>query len=176
VHGEGPYTKLGAIAAVVALVLGYLLSAAESHWWPFRAEEGLATPAHESRDEVPNSVAIEGNDATSTESTTSNQQQVPATDDPVEFVLSYYRLMPDTTIGWQYIGPDLRLRGRDSYERFWSRFDGVEVQGPPSVSNGFVSVRIVLYGADGSTTTEHHVLGIVPCGEHLCIDSDQLVG
>jgi hypothetical protein len=100
---------------------------------------------------------------------------VPAstTDARIGFVLSYYALMPNTDVGWELIGPHLRLRTQESYERFWSQFQGVEVLGQPTVNGDYVTVTIALYYRDSRPKlTETHVLGIVQIDDQFKIDSD----
>jgi hypothetical protein len=88
-------------------------------------------------------------------------------------VVHYYGLMPDTDAGWDLIGPNLRLRTRDSYEKFWSKFSGAEVVGTPAVEGSTVTARVRLHYRDGRPdVTETHVLGIAMQDDHLCIDAD----
>ncbi|MFJ7215290.1 protein kinase [Amycolatopsis sp. NPDC098790] len=99
----------------------------------------------------------------------------PSPGDLAGFVVHYYGLMPDTDAGWELIGPNLRLRTRDSYDKFWSRFSGAEVVGTPSVEGSTVTARIRLRHRDGRPdTTETHVLGLAMRDGGLCIDSDAL--
>ncbi|MFJ9785876.1 serine/threonine-protein kinase [Amycolatopsis sp. NPDC101161] len=99
----------------------------------------------------------------------------PAPGDLAGFVVHYYGLMPDTAAGWELIGPNLRLRTRDSYEKFWSKFSGAEVVGTPAVEGSTVTARIRLHHRDGRPdTTETHVLGLAMRDGELCIDSDAL--
>ncbi|MEA5366526.1 serine/threonine-protein kinase [Amycolatopsis sp., V23-08] len=99
----------------------------------------------------------------------------PSPGDLSGFVVHYYGLMPDTDSGWELIGPNLRLRTRDSYDKFWSRFSGAEVVGTPSVDGGSVTARIKFRYADGRPDlTETHVLGVAMWDGHLCIDSDSV--
>ncbi|MEV6640550.1 serine/threonine-protein kinase [Amycolatopsis sp. NPDC051371] len=97
----------------------------------------------------------------------------PSPGDLSGFVVHYYGLMPDTDSGWDLIGPNLRLRTRDSYDKFWSKFSGAEVVGTPAVEGSTVTARIRLHYRDGRPdTTETHVLGIAMQDGHLCIDAD----
>ncbi|MEU7784832.1 protein kinase [Amycolatopsis sp. NPDC049159] len=97
----------------------------------------------------------------------------PAPGDLAGFVVHYYGLLPDTDAGWALIGPNLRLRTRDSYDKFWSRFSGAEVVGTPAVEGSTVTARIRLHYRDGRpATTETHVLGLAMCDGELCVDSD----
>ncbi len=99
----------------------------------------------------------------------------PSPGDLAGFVVHYYGLMPDTDAGWELIGPNLRLRTRDSYDKFWSRFGGAEVVGTPAVEGSTVTARIRLHYRDGRPdTTETHVLGLAMRDGRLCIDSDAL--
>ncbi|MGW5717340.1 serine/threonine-protein kinase [Amycolatopsis sp. NPDC003865] len=99
----------------------------------------------------------------------------PAPGDLAGFVVHYYGLLPDTAAGWELIGPNLRLRTRDSYDKFWSRFSGAEVLGTPAVEGSTVTARIRLHYRDGRPdTTETHVLGLALRDGELCIDSDTL--
>ncbi|WIX89440.1 hypothetical protein [Amycolatopsis sp. DG1A-15b] len=95
------FTRIGAIAAVVALVPAYLAVAGDKDWWPCSPPvAGVARPAA--------SGAAPGGPARS----------APAPEDSATelagFVVGYYRSMPDTTAGWPLIGPNLRGRGRAS--------------------------------------------------------------
>jgi hypothetical protein len=97
----------------------------------------------------------------------------PSAGDLAGFVVHYYGLMPDTDAGWDLIGPNLRLRTRDSYEKFWSKFSGAEVVGTPAVEGSTVTARVRLHYRDGRPdVTETHVLGIAMQDDHLCIDAD----
>jgi hypothetical protein len=72
-------------------------------------------------------------------------------------------------------GPNLRLRTRDSYDKFWSRFSGAEVVGTPSVEDSTVTARVRFRYRDGRPdVTETHVLGVALWDGHLCIDSDSV--
>ena len=127
--------------------------------------------------------AAPGNSATPTSSanlpfSTTTTPKQPDTDetDLVAFVMGYYNVMPNTSAGWEFIGPNLQTRTRERYDRFWARYSRVDVLGKPSVQGNAVTVRIVLHRWDGQpNVTEDHVLGIATCGDHLCIDSDTLV-
>jgi hypothetical protein len=91
-------------------------------------------------------------------------------------VTGYYRLMPDTAAGWPLIGPNLQRRGRASYESHWGKISGVDVVTASVVTGTTVKVRISLHYRDGRPSTmETHELKIVPCDDHLCIDSDVLL-
>ncbi|WP_290059263.1 protein kinase domain-containing protein [Amycolatopsis solani] len=99
----------------------------------------------------------------------------PDPGDLAGFVVHYYGLMPDTAAGWELIGPNLRLRTRDSYDKFWSGFSGAEVVGTPAVAGSTVTARIRLHHRDGRPdSTETHVLGLALRDGELCIDSDSL--
>ncbi|WP_370965997.1 protein kinase [Amycolatopsis sp. cg9] len=99
----------------------------------------------------------------------------PAPADLAGFVVHYYGLMPDTAAGWELIGPNLRLRTRDSYDKFWSKFSGAEVVGSPAVEGSTVTARIRLHYRDGRPdSTETHVLGLAVQDGELRIDSDAL--
>ena len=99
----------------------------------------------------------------------------PSPGDVAGFVVHYYGLMPDTDAGWDLIGPNLRLRTRDSYDKFWSKFSGAEVVGTPAVAGSTVTARIRLHYRDGrAAVTETHVLGIAMVDGHLCIDADSV--
>ncbi|WP_439382181.1 protein kinase domain-containing protein [Amycolatopsis lexingtonensis] len=99
----------------------------------------------------------------------------PAPGDLAGFVVHYYGLMPDTAAGWELIGPNLRLRTRDSYDKFWSGFSGAEVVGTPAVAGSTVTARVRLHHRDGRPdSTETHVLGLAMRDGELCIDSDAL--
>jgi serine/threonine-protein kinase len=97
----------------------------------------------------------------------------PSPDDVAGFVVHYYGLMPDTDAGWDLIGPNLRLRTRDSYDKFWSKFSGAEVVGTPAVAGSTVTARVRLHYRDGrADVTETHVLGIAMADGRLCINAD----
>jgi hypothetical protein len=104
--------------------------------------------------------------------TTARESQ-PSPGDLSGFVVHYYGLMPDTDAGWDLIGPNLRLRTRDSYDKFWSKFSGAEVLGTPGVEDSTVTARIRLRYRDGRPdVTETHVLGVAMWDGHLCVDAD----
>ncbi|MDT7802997.1 MAG: serine/threonine protein kinase, bacterial [Actinomycetota bacterium] len=106
---------------------------------------------------------------------TTAQASRPSPGDLSGFVVHYYGLLPDTDSGWELIGPNLRLRTRDSYDKFWSKFSGAEVVGAPSVEGDSVTARIRLHYRDGRPdVTETHVLGVAMWDGHLCIDSDSV--
>jgi hypothetical protein len=160
---EGLFTRLGAIAAVVALVPAYLAVAGDQHWPPFSPVPGAAQPAP------------------SATSPAEPVRSAPAPDDAVDdlagFVVGYYRSMPDTTAGWPLIGPNLRDRGHASYDRFWGRYRSVEVLDPPSVRDSQVTVRIALHPRDGTATLiERHVLTVLRYDGGLRIDADEYLG
>ncbi|MCR6483230.1 serine/threonine protein kinase [Amycolatopsis sp. OK19-0408] len=99
----------------------------------------------------------------------------PAPRDLTGFVVHYYGLMPDTDAGWALIGPNLRLRTRDSYDKFWSKFSGAEVVGTPTAEGSTVTARIRLHYRDGRPdVTETHVLGIALRDGELCVDADSV--
>jgi hypothetical protein len=79
---EGPYTKISAVAAVLALVLAYLLAAAPAHWPPFSPVPGAAQPAPPGT------------------SHTEPARSAPAPNDAEEDLVGYYHSMPDTSAGW----------------------------------------------------------------------------
>jgi len=161
---EGCFTRLGAIAAVVALVPAYLAVAGDKDWWPFPPPvAGVARPA------PPFTSPAEP------------ARSAPVQDDAAaglaDFVIDYYRSMPDTTAGWPLIGPNLRGRGRASYDRFWGRYSGAEVLDQPSVRDSQVSVRIALHPRDGTATlVERHVLTVIRYDGGLRIDADEYLG
>jgi hypothetical protein len=165
---EGPFTRISAIIAVFALVMSYVIGAAPLHWWPFdkresaqQSKESLATAPMTGLPDLPVTSSVPPSGA--------------GREDPVQFVREYYRLMPDTAAGWEFIGPRLRLRTRESYDNFWAQFSAVEILSPPVVNGGYATVRIALYRKDGhAKKVERHVLGITSCGGHLCIDSDEV--
>ncbi|MEU0792800.1 hypothetical protein ABZ342_22230 [Amycolatopsis sp. NPDC005961] len=162
---EGFYTRLGAIAAVVALVPAYLAIAGDRHWPPFSAVPGVAQPAS------PGTSVTES----------ARPAPAPAPDDAATdlagFVTGYYRSMPDTEAGWPLIGPNLRGRGRASYDRFWGRYSSAEVLGAPSVRDSQVTVRIALHPRDGSAQLiERHVLTVIRYDGGLRIDADEYLG
>lgn len=60
--------------------------------------------------------------------------------------------------------------------RIWGKISGVDVLTASVVTGTIVKVRISLHYRDGRrSTTEIHELKIVPCDDHLCIDSDTLL-
>ncbi|GLY42161.1 hypothetical protein Amsp01_081840 [Amycolatopsis sp. NBRC 101858] len=160
---EGFYTRLGAVAAVIALVPAYLAVAGDQHWPPFPPVPGAAQPAPPGT------------------SRTEPARSAPAPDDAEEdlagFVVGYYRSMPDTSAGWPLIGPNLRGRGRASYDRFWGRYRSAEVLDQPSVRDSQVTVRIALHPRDGTATlVERHVLTVIHYDGGLRIDADEYLG
>jgi hypothetical protein len=160
---EGLYTRLGAIAAVVALVPAYLAVAGDQYWWPFPPLAGQAQPA------PPGTSPAEP------------ARSAPAPDDAADnlagFVIGYYRSMPDTAAGWPLIGPNLRGRGRASYDRYWGRYRSAEVLDQPSVRDSQVTVRIALHPRDGTAAlVERHVLTVVRYDGGLRIDADEYLG
>ncbi|UOZ06416.1 serine/threonine-protein kinase [Amycolatopsis sp. WQ 127309] len=103
------------------------------------------------------------------------QESRPSPGDLSGFVVHYYGLMPDTGSGWELIGPNLRLRTRDSYDKFWSKFSGAEVVGTPAVADSTVTARVRFHYRDGrADVTETHVLGVAMWEGHLCVDSDSV--
>jgi hypothetical protein len=164
---EGLFTRIGAIAAVVALVPAYLAVAGDKDWWPFPPPvAGVAQPAA--------SGAAPGGPG-------GPARSAPAPEDSATelagFVVGYYRSMPDTAAGWPLIGPNLRGRGRASYDRFWGRYRGAEVLAQPSVRDNQVSVRIALYPRDGGgAVVERHVLTVIHYDGGLRIDADEYLG
>jgi hypothetical protein len=106
----------------------------------------------------------------------SDQSEQPTGAQLAAFVLDYYSMIPDTNRGWNCIGPDLRLRTRASYDRFWGQFSGAEVESEPTVDGDFVTVRIRLKYRDGKPDpVETDRLGIVARNGELLIDSDAVV-
>jgi serine/threonine-protein kinase len=106
---------------------------------------------------------------------TTAQASRPSPGDLAGFVVHYYGLMPDTGSGWELIGPNLRLRTRDSYDEFWSKFSGAEVVGTPAVEDSTVTARVRFRYRDGRPdVTETHVLGVAMWDGHLCVDSDSV--
>ncbi|GAB3142193.1 hypothetical protein GCM10027258_26540 [Amycolatopsis stemonae] len=157
---EGPYTKISAVAAVLALVLGYLGAAASVHWWPF-AE---AHPAG-------------GGTSAAFASPVTNHATPSETEDLAGFVTGYYHLLPDTNAGWALVGPDLRQRGRAGYDRFWGGYTGVDVLEPPWVRDRQVTVRLALHPRAGTgTQVERHVLTVIRYDGGLRIDADEYLG
>lgn len=160
---EGPYTKISAVAAVLALVLAYLLAAAPAHWWPFPPVAGQAQSA-------PGGAAALAPPPVAERSTST-------ADELTAFVTRYYGLMPDTAAGWPLIGPNLHQRGRASYDRFWDRYSGADVLDPPSARDDQVTVRIALRPRDGGASIrERHVLTVIPYDGSLRIDADEYPG
>ncbi|MEU8638357.1 hypothetical protein AB0C38_39765 [Amycolatopsis sp. NPDC048633] len=157
------------MAAVLALVLAYLLAAAPAHWWPFPTVAGQAQSAPGGTTAV---FAPPVADYSTTPQTTTAVEE-----DLAGFVLGYYRSMPDTTAGWPLIGPNLHGRGRASYDRFWGRYGSAEVLDRPSVRDSQVTVRIALHPRDGTATlVERHVLTIIRYDGGLRIDADEYLG
>lgn len=151
------------MASILALVLAYLLAAAPAHWWPFLPVVGEANSAPVS---VPRG-----------ETPLPAPPVTTAGEDFADFVTGYYALMPDTAAGWPLIGPNLRQRGRASYDRFWGRYRGADVLDPPSVRAGQVTVRIALNPRDGgAAVVERHVLTVVRYDGSLRIDADEYLG
>ncbi|MEV4057562.1 hypothetical protein AB0J55_40700 [Amycolatopsis sp. NPDC049688] len=167
---EGLFTRIGAIAAVVALVPAYLAVAGDREWWPFPLSvPGVAQP-----------VASGASPAEAVRST-EPPRSAPAADGVAsglaDFVVGYYRSMPDTAAGWALIGPNLRGRGRASYDRFWGRYSSVDVLAQPSVRDDQVTVRIALHPRDGSAAVvERHVLTVIRYDGGLRIDADEFLG
>ncbi|MEU4247444.1 hypothetical protein AB0F15_08550 [Amycolatopsis sp. NPDC026612] len=166
--GEGPYTKLGAVAGALALVVTYLVAAGEHHWWPLgpvagapQTAPGVTVPF------APPAASRSGPPGTT----------VAVAEDLIGFVDGYYRSMPDTAAGWPLIGPNLHQRGRPSYDRFWSRYTGVDILDPPSVRGAQVTVRIALNPRDGgAAVVERHVLTVIRYDGALRIDADEYLG
>ena len=168
---EGPFTRISAVVAVLALVVSYVIGSAQLSWWPFEKSAGEQQP-REASVVAPSSVSLRPPDSARVSTLPSI---VTSQQDPVQFVRGYYRMMPDAASGWQYIGPRLQLRTRESYVRFWAQFSAVEMLNTPVAEANYVTVRIALHYKDGRTPrVERHVLGIVSCDGHLCIDSDEL--
>ncbi len=172
---EGVHTKVSTYVGILALLVAYLVPAFQEDWWPFHKPDREVANSREQVVEPQGDDTTEPNVEESSALPPSPSQEVSEPERLTDFVVDYYSLMPDTTAGWKFIGPNLRLRGRDSYERFWSKFNSVEVQGSPTANGDFVTVRIVLYYESGEKAVEDHILGVVSCGDHLCIDSDRVV-
>ncbi|ROR91701.1 serine/threonine-protein kinase [Nocardioides aurantiacus] len=91
-------------------------------------------------------------------------------------VRDYYAAAPGgTDEAWAMLGPSLQAQGRASYDRFWRGIESVDVQqvGATEGSDD-VRVRLVYTRADGSTSTENKVEGLVEDGEGgWLIDTDR---
>lgn len=112
-------------------------------------------------------------------SSTNSPQTTPtnmAHRDEVESVISYYNLMPNTSEGWDRLGPHLQLRTREDYEEFWSQISGVEILGQPEPRDHHVTIKIALHYRDGrKSRIEVHNLGLIKQGDRILIDSDELI-
>ena len=172
---EGPFTKASVLLAVVALIVSYLLGAQQVHWWPFEPD----APGDGSGQSSPGGSPVVSSPPRTTARTeyTDSQSKANSATELAEFVIGYYRLMPDTSAGWPLIGPNLRTKGEASYVRFWGRFSGAEVLDPPTVDEPRVTVRIALRPRDGTKTLiERHLLTVAHYDGELRIDGDKYLG
>jgi len=173
---EGPFTKTSVVIAVLALIVSYIIGAAQFGWPPFKYPLATTTITGQASPGVvvvapPVSGLQPRPEYSGPTSETASAQNL------ADFVITYYRLMPDTAAGWPLIGPNLRTRGEASYNRFWGRFSSAEVLGAPSVDGAKVTVRIALHPRDGTTTlTERHLLTVVRYDGELRIDGDKYLG
>ena len=91
----------------------------------------------------------------------------------------YYAAAPGgSDEAWALLGPSLQEQGRASYNRFWRGIEAVDVQ-QVSATEGSdeVQVRLVYRRADGSTSTENKVEGLVEDGQGgYLIDTDRPAG
>jgi serine/threonine-protein kinase len=174
----GPRRKAGLLVALTVVLLGGVGALIALPALTSRTPSGapasvpVAAPA---RTSTPVPTSGPAADTTVPVAVTTARESRPAPGDLSGFVVHYYGLMPDTGSGWELIGPNLRLRTRDSYDKFWSKFSGAEVIGTPAVEDSTVTARIKLHYRDGRPdVTETHVLGVAMWDGHLCIDSDSV--
>src|SRR5690348_7290068 len=141
---EGPFTRIAAVTAVLTLVASCIIGAAQLSWWPFGDSAG-GQPSRGTSVVASTSASFNPSDSSPVAPSPSVVAGQPGS---VQFVRDYYRMMPDTA-GWQYIGPRLQLRTRESYDRFWAQFSAVEILSTPVAEGNYVTVRIALHYKDG---------------------------
>jgi serine/threonine-protein kinase len=169
-----PRRKAALLVALTLVLLGGVGALIALPGLTFRTPSGSPTPA-------PIAAPVPARTSAPTANTSvplavpTAQESRPSPGDLSGFVVHYYGLMPDTGSGWELIGPNLRLRTQDSYDKFWSKFSGAEVVGTPAVEDSTVTARVEFHYRDGRPDiTETHVIGVAMWDGHLCIDSDSV--
>jgi hypothetical protein len=80
----------------------------------------------------------------------------PAADDPEQFVIDYYGLLPgDTAAAWPLLSPDMQAEvgSFEDYEAFWSTIDAVAVDDTTPAGSNAVDVTLT-YTTEGSSEQE----------------------
>ena len=92
-------------------------------------------------------------------------------------VQDYYAVLPaELATAWNRLGPTLKAQGFDAYAAFWSSFQRVTAKNASSDDGGStVRVTVVFDRGRGSTTTENHLLTMLPSASGPLIDSDTLL-
>ena len=92
-------------------------------------------------------------------------------------VQDYYAMLPaDPATAWGRLGPTLKAQGFNAYSNFWNSFQRVTAQNASSDDGGStVRVTVIFDRGRGSTTTETHLLTMLPSASGPLIDSDTLL-
>ncbi len=181
--GRRPWPLLLAALLVVGLVAGAWLVARQLG--DGDAGAGAADPSSSASPSPEQTEESETGEASPSPSPTGSPSESadPAAAGEVEakeqVVRDYYAAAPGgSDEAWALLGPSLQEQGRASYNRFWRGIEAVDVQ-QVSATEGSdeVQVRLVYRRADGSTSTENKVEGLVEDGQGgYLIDTDRPAG
>ncbi|GAA1681398.1 hypothetical protein GCM10009765_33140 [Fodinicola feengrottensis] len=90
-------------------------------------------------------------------------------------VVKYYNLLPtDLDEAWALLGPDLKAKGRKSYDAYWQQVQQVALMSSHT-SGTSVQVTIQLTMQNQATAEEVHRLGMIQVNGQWLIDTDTLI-
>lgn len=91
------------------------------------------------------------------------------------FVSDYYRLLPENQEqAWNWLGPELKSQGFDSYTRWWSSVDSVRISNLSADPDSRTVSGTVHYVRNGQASSERTTLGLIETadGKGLLINTD----
>ncbi len=89
--------------------------------------------------------------------------------------MKYYNLLPtDLDEAWALLGPDLKAKGRKSYDAYWQQVQQVALMSSHT-SGTSVQVTIQLTMQNQATAEEVHRLGMIQVNGQWLIDTDTLI-
>lgn len=115
--------------------------------------------------------------AGATTSTTTTSDNTPSPAQLEQAVAEYFALLPKDVAGaWERVGPGLRSRGRQEYEKSWRNVEDLAISSPPAAAGpDTVTVGIDFTGADGRKYRATHRLRLVVQDGTPLIDSDEVL-